>query len=684
MKNYFLSFCVLTLLGAKIAAQNPEEGLQVADVMSLQVVTSLKVSPDGKWVAFTRTAPRKLSEAAGGSRNHLFIADVDGQYRERLLIGGKKSVRGLAFSPDGQLITFVDRREGAAHSEVYALPMNGGEARRLTHSPNGVSSYAWHPGGNGIAFIAKEAAPKARAEARRKGFQPVVVDEDYDHLRLWYWDADDGSCTQITKTGSVMSFQWSDDSKMIACAIAAHNLTDDRYVGSKLHLVDVAKKQTRLLVDNPGKLGDYRLSPNNDRLAWIGAVDVRDPHAGMLHITGINNGKTNLITEKLKGMIHQVRWRDADHLLAVASFGTKTQVGDFDLKTGKIIALGGGQGLAFRHVEYVPGQPASVICAASSARHPAEVFRLFVDGRVQRITHSNPWLEDLALGKQETRTIKSRDGLPIEGILHYPIGHDASKTYPMVVVVHGGPEAHFSEGWNTSYGQWGQLLSARGYFSWYPNYRSSTGYGVTFAKKDHGDPMGAEFDDHLDAIAIFAKEGLIDAKRVGIGGGSYGGYTAAWAATKQSQHFAAAVSFVPFTDIRTKWYTSDIPKEFFHVHYEEKWPHEQLEFLASRSPLSFAKNCQTPLLLLGGDADPRVHPSQPFMLYRAVKTATKTPVRYVKYPGEGHGNRKDKFRFDYALRTLRWFDHYLKAGDHRQDIPPALDVDYSSWQKVRR
>jgi dipeptidyl aminopeptidase/acylaminoacyl peptidase len=167
---------------------------------------------------------------------------------------------------------------------------------------------------------------------------------------------------------------------------------------------------------------------------------------------------------------------------------------------------------------------------------------------------------------------------------------------------------------------------------------------------------------------------------VGIGGGSYGGYTAAWAATRHSEHFAAAVSFVPITHVPTKWLTSDIPWEFYYVHYEEQWPNAQWEFLSERSPLTYAANCTTPLLLAGGTADPRVHPSQPFMLYRAVEASTDTPVRYIQYPGEGHGNRVNVNRYDYALRALRWFDHYLKPGDHRNDAPPPLDLDYSGWK----
>jgi dipeptidyl aminopeptidase/acylaminoacyl peptidase len=296
-----------------------------------------------------------------------------------------------------------------------------------------------------------------------------------------------------------------------------------------------------------------------------------------------------------------------------------------------------------------------------------------------RLTTSNPWLDDVALGTQEVVRFNARDGVAIEGLLIHPVGYREGTRYPIVVVVHGGPESHHSNGWLTSYSNWGQLLASKGYFAWFPNYRSSTGYGVSFAKRDHGDPMGAEFRDHLDAIQHFDGLGLIDSARVGIGGGSYGGYTTAWAATQHSETFAAAVSFVPFVDIRTKWLTSDIPWEFYYVHYEEQWPWLEPGMLIDRSPLTWAENCTTPLLLLGGTADPRVHPSQPHMLYRKIKLSTDTPVRYVQYPGEGHGNRTNVYQYDYLLRSMRWFDYYLQSGDRRQSPPPDPDLDYSAW-----
>ncbi|MCB9831440.1 MAG: S9 family peptidase [Planctomycetes bacterium] len=678
-----LAALILFLCPALVLAQDPELGMTPEDVMSLRIAIDAVPSPDGTLVAYRLTQPRGLDEEPGPDHIHLWLGETTGEHRPRRLVGGRRRISGVAFRPDGSSITFLDRREDAPHTEVYALPLGGGEPYRLTTTATGVGDYAWRKDGRALAFSAPDPLPAGRAAAWKAGFRPVIVDENARSSSLWLWEAYRSRIRRLTTEGSVMSFVWDHDGKRLAAAIAPSGSIDDRYVGSKLYLVDPETDEVRLLADNPGKLGDYSFSPDGRFLAWIGAVDRRDPHAGMLHLTEVETGATRLMTVDFKGMVHQVIWSDAGHVVCVASYGVHTHIGEVDIATSQIRPLGGGGQLAFEHVRPVPGRPGSVVGVASSARHPGEVFRLDNGGRNERISWSNDWLEDYALGEQEVTTVKARDGLEIEGILIKPLHFDESKRYPLVIVVHGGPEAHFLDGWNTDYARWGQVLSARGYLVWYPNYRSSTGYGVAFAKADHGDPMGREFEDHLDAIAAFERRGLVDPKRVGIVGGSYGGYTAAWAATRHSEHFAAAVSFVPFTHIRTKWLCSDIPNEFHRVHYEEKWPHEQKDFLDSRSPLEYAPLCRTPLLLAGGDADPRVDPSQPFMLYRAIKFATTTPVRYVRYPGEGHGNRVNVNRYDFMLRGLRFLDHYLKEGDRKKALPPQ-DIDYAGWERIRR
>ena len=666
---------VLLALGGVVSAQGPLTPIQT---VSLSRVSAPVVSPDGKLVAFYRSSPRMAGDAPGGHYRHLWVTGSGGKPGDgRRLIGGKRAVSGAAFRPDGTAITYLDMRD-APHREVFALPLDGGEPVRVTRSKGGVGSYKWSPDGRMIAFTSSDPQPKARSKARKMGFRQQMFEEDWTHTSLWIWDVGAGAARRLTEGTNVLGYEWAADGSKLAISASPRNLVDDSYMFARLWSVDVASGKRTKLVENPGKLGAFAWSPDGARLAYISAQNPRDPHAGMLYILD-GAGKVTPFNDGFKGAFHTVRWSKEGAVEGVLSRGVHTlqyrvlSNGDFQERA---------TGVACR--EIVMASDGVGYGAGSSGSHPEELFRFAGDGAPVRMTDSNPWLGEITLGKQTVETFTARDGLQIEGLLMHPVKRAAGARHPMVIVAHGGPESHHSNGWLTSYGNWGQILAGRGYYVWYPNYRASTGYGVRFVMADHGDPMGGEFNDHIDAVKHFVDKGMVDAERVGIGGGSYGGYTAAWAATRHTDVFAAAVSFVPFVDIKTKWMTSDIPWEFYYVHYEEKWPWQQEEFLAERSPLSYASKCRTPLLLLGGDRDPRVHPSQPHMLYRAVKMATTTPCRYIRYPGEGHGNRVNTNRYDYLIRTLRWFDHYLKPGDHRMDPPPPVDLDYSSWSSTAK
>ncbi len=667
------------IVGAVLLAPTAwaQRDLTPLDVVTMKSVSGVYPSPDGATIAFTRSEPRGPADPSGGAYGGLYVLNADDT--ERVLVAGRRNIAGVAWMPDGSAITFLERRDGDPGRQLYALSMDGGEAVRVFASERSISQYRWRPDGKAVAFTSRDALPKARAAARARGFRQTVVDEDWSAIGLHVWDAVTGTIQRLPIEGSVFDLQWSPDGTRIAMALAPRALVDDGYMFKRIHVVDVGSGAVRKLVDNPGKLGAFRWSPDSHRLAYLSAVDVRDPHAGMLYVADAQSGDVTSLTPDFEGMVHSMSWLSRDQLRLIVSRGVESRVMDMRVRDGRMRELPGGA-MAFSQVASAGDMVAAVV---SSPTHPSEVYT-FSRGTWTRRTNTNPWLDEVRLSRQEVYRFTARDGLEIEGLLLYPLDFAEGRRYPLVIVAHGGPESHYTNRWVTGYNSWGQLLSRKGYFVWYPNYRSSTGRGVAFAKADHGDPMGREFEDHLDAIAQFVERGWIDRDRVGIGGGSYGGYTAAWAATKHTEHFAASVSFVPITHVPTKWLTSDIPWEFYYVHYEEQWPHEQWEFLRERSPLTFAANTRTPLLIAGGTNDPRVHPSQPRMLYRAVKTSTDTPVRYVQYPGEGHGNRTNVYRYDYALRTLRWFEHYLQAGNRRSAAPPPMDVDYSGWLKVKR
>jgi len=670
--------CVLAALLPAQQEAGSASGLSVSQALAVRTVTNPRLGDD--FVAFTLVVPRPLADGPGGAYQHLGVIDELSKQngREvpavRWLVNGKDSAPSMQVRPQHREVSFLRAVDGGM--QLFVQSIDGGAARRWGMATS-ISSYRWRPDGQAISFTTLDPLPEARAAAQTNGIRPVVVDEDWRHLSLWF-AIEDLVPTQLTRGTTVFEHEWAPDGKRIACACAPRNLVDDSYMFQRLHVLDVGSGVLTKLVDNPGKLGSFAWSPDGSKLAYVTAADRNDPHAGMLAFVDVATGQSRpwprlRAAPAPTNMIADLQWiGDSPHCIEHVGVASSVRTaGDLEMtsvrgdekrrrdRTGHVT----GFAVTSRHVVRVVG----------TATHPPE---LFLDG-VGRLTSNNPELANVALGEQTIEVVRARDGLEIEGILIKPVGYAPGTRYPFVIVAHGGPEAHFSDGWITNYADWGQLLAARGYVSWYPNYRSSTGYGTTFCKHDHGDPMGKEFLDHLDAIEHFARAGLIDKDRVGIGGGSYGGYTAAWAATKHSAHFAAAVSFVPFVDIRTKWLTSDIPWEFYYVHYQEQWPWQQPGLMADRSPLTWAADCRTPLLLLGGTADPRVHHSQPFLLYRAVKFATDTPVRYVQYPGEGHGNRSNVYRLDYSVRTLQWFDWYLQGdGERRKKAVPPLDLEY--------
>jgi dipeptidyl aminopeptidase/acylaminoacyl peptidase len=316
----------------------------------------------------------------------------------------------------------------------------------------------------------------------------------------------------------------------------------------------------------------------------------------------------------------------------------------------------------------------AVAVVGHTSNHPPEVylFETFEWEEPRRLTDSNPWLKDMKFAKQEVIKYKAKDGLELEGVLIRPLNEEKGKRYPLVLNVHGGPEAHYSNGWTTNYNALGQVAAAKGMAVFYPNYRGSTGYGVEFSMKGQKEAGGKEFDDLIDGVDHLIKMGLVDEKKVGITGGSYGGYATAWGATYYSHRFAAGVMFVGISDWISCAGTTDIPHEMNLVHHR-KWLWDDWDYFKKASPINYLDKHKTPLLIMHGKADPRVNPGQSLELYRHLKVRNQAPVRLVLYPGEGHGNRRAASRLDYNLRALQWMEHYLKGPGGKM---PAMELDY--------
>jgi dipeptidyl aminopeptidase/acylaminoacyl peptidase len=643
-------------------------------VARLRNVLSAEISPDGKSVAYTLAVPRQpLGAENGPAWVELHVVGADGQTRP--FVTGQVNVSGVRWMPDGRSIAFLSRRGTDTVNSLYAIPVDGGEARRIIALDADLQGASFSADGQRIALLAAEPQSKEQKEFRDKGFNQEIYEEDWRPTKVWLAAASGaGKPRKLDLPGSASAVDWSPSGRQLAVVLAPTPSVDDGYMFKRVHVVDADTGRIVERIQNPGKLGRVVWSPDGKHLAMISGADLNDPSDGRLMVVAIpGDGSLRDLMPEYQAHLSGLAWKDAQTLVWVADEGTGTTVGEVQLD-GK------------RQVRTEPGTP--ILTSLSLAQdgqtlafpghapeHPGEVFIQGPEEKTpRRLTHSNPWLDGLRLARQEVMTWKARDGLELEGILVYPLNYEPGRRYPLIMYVHGGPEAHVSNGWITSYASPGQLGAARGFAVFCPNYRGSTGRGVEFSKLGQADAAGREFDDLVDAVDHLVAAGIADKAKVGVTGGSYGGYASAWGATYYSDRFAASVMFVGISNNVSKLGTTDIPEEMYLVHHGKRlW--EDWTYFLDRSPIRYVERHRTPLLILHGKDDPRVDVSQSLELYRHLKTLGQAPVRLVLYPGEGHGNRRAAARFDYQLRMLQWMEHYLigPGGD-----PPAYPIDYAA------
>ncbi len=678
-----LPIVACSILAVLTLAPASARTLTVDDVARIVSVTDAVVSPDGARVAYVRTVPRDpYADDDGPAWTELHVASAKGASRP--FVTGEVNVSAIDWTPDGAAITYLAKRHDDEHRAVWSIPVDGGESRKIAGFETSISTYAMSPDGKRIAFVATAKPPEAEEKREKKGFKAKVVEEGLRPQQLWLASLEPDravgkdDATAVPLDGSVSQIAWSPDGERLSVAVAPTPLIDDEYMKRKVRVIDLAG-EVLARIDNPGKLGVVRWSPDGSKLALISAADVHDPNASRLMVVPSTGGDLKpLLPADFEGDVEQIAWQDDGTIVYVVDRGTGAAVARIGADGSGGGVLSGPGGPIFNSLSLSDdGSVAALV--ADAPGHPEELFVL-KGGGLERWTDSNPWLAEIDLAPQETIVWKARDGLDIEGVLIRPLGEKEGVRYPLIHVVHGGPEAHFSNGWMTAYSRPGQVAAAQGYFVLHANYRGSTGRGVAFSKLDQadyaGDPSGekaGEFWDLVDGIEHLVAAGVVDRAKVGVTGGSYGGFASAWCATALTEHFAASVMFVGISDQISKFGTTDIPNEMFLVH-ARRWPWDDWDWFRERSPIHYAEQARTPILILHGEDDTRVHPSQSMELFRYLKTLGKVPVRLVLYPGEGHGNRKAAGRYDYSVRLMRWMNHYLQ-GDGGAPPPYEIDLD---------
>ena len=655
------------------ASSLAKEVLTVYDVARIRLVTSVKISPSGRFIAYTLSVPRRPGiDEDGPAWSELHVVDTEGSSRP--FVTGEINVAKIDWTPDGKAISFLAKRNEEKNRSLYVIPVDGGEARRLIEHSTSISAYDWHPSGKQIAFLATEPEEEELKKLKKKGFKAEIYEENLRNLKVWMaaLPLGENKPKSLPLEGSASELHWGPKAERLVVALAPTPLIDDDFMNRRLHIIDPRDGKVLLKINNPGKLGPVRWSPDGSNLAFCSGEDIHDPSPGRLMVASTRTGDFRGIMSDYLPDINRIDWQDAETILFWGEEGCHTAHGS--------VSSTGADRDAHSRVELPIVRSASLASdaktfaiAGSTPSHPTEVFLLGTDNPApRRLTNSNPWLKDKRLAKQEVIQYTARDGESIEGVLIHPLDAEPGQRYPLILMVHGGPESHVANGWRTRYVYPGQVAAARGFAVLFPNYRGSTGRGVPFAKAHQADYAGKEFNDLIDGVDYLIEKGLVDEDKVGVTGGSYGGFASAWCATYHTKRFAASVMFVGISDQISKSGTTDIANEMFLVHARKR-PWDDWQFFLKRSPIYYVEQARTPILILHGKEDPRVHPSQSMELYRHLKILGKTPARLVFYPGEGHGNRKAAARLDYNIRMLRWMEHYLKGpgGD-----PPPNRIDY--------
>jgi dipeptidyl aminopeptidase/acylaminoacyl peptidase len=667
----------LGLLTCSVAtAEQASKVITAENLATLQYVNQVQVSPSGEYIAYIRSVPREIYvEKDGKNWEELYLVNNKGE--ERPYITGKVNVKNIQWSADGSLIYFLAKMHDDKFTSLYQIPANGGQAQQAIVLENtSINSYALSADNKKVAILAKKAKEKSVKKLKELGFKAEVFEEELTN-QLLYVVALTQSDKAVTPEawdikGYVSDVHFSPTGKVLLVKTQPTALIDDKYMKSKWHIVDIANKVVKTSFATEGKLGAAEFSYDGKYVALHGAQNKHDPANGRLFIANVSSGKVANWLPNFQGHVSDFEWSNKeDKLFFIANVGTKSIVATINPGSSEYKTIVAGGKFIASNLS-ISNSDKTVAVKANSSQHPTEVF-ILRDKKQIRLTDSNTWLNDVALAKQESLIITARDGVEVGGVLIYPLDYKKGQRYPLIMSVHGGPESHDKDGWVTAYSRPGQLAAAQGYAVFYPNYRGSTGKGVDYSKLGQNDYAGKEFDDLVDLKNHLVNIGLVNEKKVGITGGSYGGYASAWGATKLTKHFAASVMFVGISNQLSKFGTTDISNEMHLVH-ARSYPWDKWQWYLERSPIFWVEQSETPLLIMHGKADPRVHPAQSMEMYRYMKVRGKT-VRLVYYPGEGHGNKRAASKYDYNLRLMRWMDNYLK---HDNKPMPAHDLPHAA------
>jgi len=646
--------------------------------LEMQTVGAPRLSPDGRRVVWEQT---RTNWDANAFETDLWMADASGRDRRRLTFAARSSADAV-WSPDGRWIAFLSDRPGVSpgspegRRQVWLMAADGGEARQLTTFEKGVSQLAWTPDGRAM-IVAAEAPDDKAAKARKAAFGDYhVFHADYDMVRLWRVAApltDSAGRSPPPEAPkaltpdaalSVEDFDVSPDGRTIAFSAQKDpDLISGGTAG--VYVVGVDGGEIRPVAVSRGPNGHPKWSPDGQSLAFEtsdGAADfffanVRIaviPRAGGAAkvITGDFDEDASLVRWTREGVWFQARRRTGGGLfLADPATGRVRPVALPGLTLARAFSLS-DDGAAAAFVGAGPNRYPEIFAAGLKRPQPVA------------LSHLSDQLAEFDTSVREVVSWTSTDGEPVEGVLYKPHDFDPKKTYPLLVVIHGGPTGVDTPALAPDRYYPIEHFVARGALVLRPNYRGSAGYGARFRALNVRNLGVGDYADVISGVDALIARGLVDRDRVGSMGWSEGGYISAFITTSSDRFRAVSVG-AGISDWTTYYANTDITP--FTRQYLKATPWDDPQIYARTSPITYIAKARTPTLIQHGGADRRVPIANAFELRQALEDHG-VPVKLVVYDGFGHPINKPKQQRAVMAENEAWFFHYIWG----EPLPAAL------------
>ena len=633
---------------------------QLEDLRRIVSLSDPQISPDGKHVALVVSRPNWDDDK---DDREIDLVDVVGG-GVRSLTYKRTGLSSPRWSPDGGRLAFLaDDPADTKQTQIFVMSMAGGDPVRLTGGKQGVASFSWSPDGTEIAYYVQDDEDEDAAKHHRDVMQ--VTDNNYlvrapvKPWHVWLVPAAGGKAQRLTEGAwSVQTDQdsgtplaWSDDGKSIAYAKFPDTYFGNAYLGD-IESVSADGKETQVLVSDPAATYP-KYAPHGTALAFMRPRDGDLNNGNAIYLK--TSGAPRDLTHALARNVDDYAWLpDGSGLLLEGGDGTETVFWRQPLD-GKAARLELG-GIAPRGFSFSKG--GVLAFTGLTATHPAELYVMdSLRSKPRRLTHFNDFTDGLTLGRSVSVDWTGDGGFKEDGILTYPAGYESGKRYPLVLVIHGGPEEASTLGFNPLV----QLLAAKGFLVFQPNYRGSTNLGDVYQHaiyRDTGEGPGKDVMAGLDAVL---KLGMVDESRIAVSGWSYGGYMTSWLNGRYPDRWKAALEGAALND-----WLMDYEISFYQhgdLYFFGGSPYgadaETARLWREQSPIALAGAVKAPTLILGDAGDNNVPIVNSYEMYHALQDHGVTVEFYV-YPADTHFPRDIVHTTDVYDRWVKWMEKYLQ------------------------